>query len=304
MPRISTYGSQNSALMDLMRAQQGVFDAQQQVTTGKKATDLKGIGHKAETLSASRASLARSEAYQEAATRTASFLESQEIALERINSSMTDLRVAVTEKQGDFVYGQVEDAFYQVVTALGARHSGGYIFGGTRTDTNPLTISSLDDLQALATAGDAFQNSDRRPSVKLDETVTVETGMLADEVGQEIFEIFKRIADYEAGPNGPFTNPLPGPQETFLINEMNNVVTAIDNLLARTAQNGNAQANVDTIKQSHADRQIFLNIMIADLEDVDMAEAVTKFEQAQVALEVSARTFSTLSQVTLLDYLR
>ena len=100
MPRISTYGSQNSALMDLMRAQQGVFDAQQQVTTGKKATDLKGIGHKAETLSASRASLARSEAYQEAATRTASFLESQEIALERINSSMTDLRVAVTEKQG------------------------------------------------------------------------------------------------------------------------------------------------------------------------------------------------------------
>ena len=59
MTRVSTFAANQNALMDLMKAQKSLFDAQKQLTTGKLATDLKGVGHQAETLSATRAALQR-----------------------------------------------------------------------------------------------------------------------------------------------------------------------------------------------------------------------------------------------------
>jgi flagellar hook-associated protein 3 FlgL len=72
----------------------------------------------------------------------------------------------------------------------------------------------------------------------------------------------------------------------------------------KIGENGAAQSTVETLTTSHADRQLFLKQMLSDLEDVDMAEAATRFQAAQTALDVSAKTFSSLSQVSLLQYLR
>ena len=60
MTRISTFAANQSALADLMKAQRSVFESQKQLITGKRATDLKGVGHEAETLQATRAAQARS----------------------------------------------------------------------------------------------------------------------------------------------------------------------------------------------------------------------------------------------------
>jgi flagellar hook-associated protein 3 FlgL len=51
-------------------------------------------------------------------------------------------------------------------------------------------------------------------------------------------------------------------------------------------------------------RYDYLTRMIADIEDADMAEAASRLNQAQTAVEVSARTFASLSQVSLLPFLR
>ena len=304
MTRVSTFAANQNALMDLMKAQKTLFDAQKQLTTGKQATDLKGVGHQAETLSATRAALQRAAAYEEAAVRTEARLESQDIAMGQMAEAITDLRLAVTSKDGDYTMHQVREAFYRISNSLNTQHAGTYIFGGTRTDTAPVSTSDLDDLVAMGTASEAFVNNDRRPQVQLDQNLTIETGMLASDVGGEVFDSFKRIADFNAGANGPFGQPLSAAQETFLNGEIQNVIAALDNMYTKIGENGAAQANVETIRNSHADRQTFLQRMLSDLEDVDMAEAATRFQAAQTALEVSAKTFSSLSQVSLLQYLR
>ena len=53
----------------------------------------------------------------------------------------------------------------------------------------------------------------------------------------------------------------------------------------------------------HEKRSDYLEIMVAGIEDADMAEAATRFQQAQTAVQVSAQTFSRLSQISLLNYL-
>ncbi|WP_295693033.1 flagellin [uncultured Maricaulis sp.] len=304
MTRVSTFAANQNALMDLMKAQKSLFDAQKQLTTGKLATDLKGVGHQAETLSATRAALQRAQSYEQAAVRTEARLETQDIAMGQMAEAITDLRLAVTSKDGDYTMHQVREAFYKVSNALNMQHAGTYIFGGTRTDIAPVETNDIDDLIPMGTASEAFVNNDRRPQVQLDQNLTIDTGMLASDVGGEVFDSFKRIADFNAGANGPFDRPLSAPQETFLNGEIENVITALDNLNTKIGENGAAQANVETMKNSQSDRQTFLQQMLSDLEDVDMAEAATRFQQAQTALDVSAKTFSSLSQVSLLQYLR
>ncbi|MEX0300304.1 MAG: flagellin [Kordiimonas sp.] len=48
---------------------------------------------------------------------------------------------------------------------------------------------------------------------------------------------------------------------------------------------------------------MFLETFIADLEDVDIAEAVTRLNNDQVALEASYRSIGSLSQLSLLRFL-
>jgi len=304
MTRVSTFSANQNALMDLMKAQKTLMDAQKQLTTGKIATDLKGVGHQAETLSATRAALQRADAYEEAAVRTEARLESQDIAMGQMADAISDLRLAVTSKDGDYTMHQVKEAFYKVANSLNTQHAGTYIFGGTRTDTAPVTTNDINDLIPMGSASESFVNNDRRPQVQLDQNLKVDTGMLASDVGGEVFDSFKRIADFDAGVNGPFDRPLSPAQETFLNGEIQNVITALDNMYVKIGENGAAQSNVETIKNSQADRQVFLQQMLSDLEDVDMAEAATRFQAAETALQVSAKTFASLSQVSLLQYLR
>jgi len=304
MTRISTYAANQSSLMDLMKAQRQMFEAQNQLTSGKLATDLKGVGYQAETLSAARAAQERAKSYEEAAVRTEARLEAQDLALEQISSAVSDLRIAVTSREGDFVMQQVKEAFYEVTNALNTRHAGNYLFGGTRSDAAPVNIDDISQLTAVASADEVFENSDRKPQVQLDQNYTVDVGMLADDVGGEVMASFKRIADFDAGPNGPFTSPVSAAQEAFLQTEIQNVITALDNVQTMVGQNGAKQAHVESLKTGHSDRQDFLTKMISDIEDVDMAEAASRFQQARTAVDVSAMTFSTLSQVSLLSYLR
>lgn len=303
MTRISTYAANQSALMDLMKAQRQMFEAQQQMTTGKLVQDLKDVGYQAEMLSAARAAIVQAESYEEAAVRTEARLEAQDTALEQIAEAADDLRLSVTTREGDYIMQQAREAFYKVANALNTKHAGVYLFSGTRSDVPPVTVDDISDLVPLASANDAFQNNQRKPQVQLDQNYSVEIGMLADEVGGEIMASLKRIADFDAGPNGPFSSPVSAAQEAFLQTEIQNVITALDNIHARVGENGSKQAHVENLKTNHMERQDFLKVTIADVEDADIAEAITRFEQAQTAVQVSAMTFSSLNQVSLLNYL-
>lgn len=304
MTRISTYGASQSALLDLMRAQQSLFQAQQELSTGKKGADLKGVGYQAETIAASRGALSRSQAFEEAAVRSGIRLEAQNIALERLSDSVGDLRSVMTSKNGDFIMQEVTDAFYGAVNALNSQHLGAYMFGGTRDDAKPLTVSTLADLAALPAVADAFQNNDLEPTVQVDQNTTVTVGRLASDIATDIMASFKRIAEFEAGPNGPFADPMTDAQQAFVVGELQNIVAAQDGIISVVGMNGVMQAQIESSQQSQKDRQDFLTGMISDIEDVDMAEAATRFQTAQNVLDVSAKTFASLTQVSLLTFLR
>ncbi|AZU04906.1 flagellin [Glycocaulis alkaliphilus] len=302
--RISTQAASQSALMDLMRAQRQLYESGQQVSTGLKAPDLKGYGNEVETILFARGALARSDNFVEASKRLASRLDVQDLALNEMSDAVQDLRLALTTNDGTFLMNDVQAAFSRFSAALNTQFNGSFIFSGTRTDAVPFTADTIAQVQGAADIADLFHNSSKSQTGRIEENTTVETGFLADELAADLMAIFARIADFNAGPDGPFDGTVTTVQQEFLSTEIGNVIAAFENISSAIGKNGSLQARLETAQQSNAQRSDYLKTMIAGMEEVDMAEAANRLTQAQMAMQVSALVFSDMSQVSLLPFLR
>lgn len=302
--RISTQAASQSALLDLMRAQRELFESGQQISTGMKAPDLKGYGNQAETILFARGAVAHSENFVEASKRLAGRLEVQDLALNEMSDAVQDLRLALTTNDGTFVMSEVEDAFSRFTSKLNTQYNGTFLFGGTRTDAVPFTANSIADVQGAADIADLFQNAGKSLTGRIEENTTVETGFLADDLASDLMAIFARIADFNAGPDGPFGGTVTAAQQDFLSTEIGNVIAVFDDLSAALGKNGAMQSRLEGAQRSNQQRSDYLTAMVAGMEEVDMAEAATRLTQAQAAVQVSALVFSDMSQVSLLPFLR
>ncbi len=303
--RISTQAASQSALMDLMRAQREAFDARDQLATGKKASDLKGYAHTAETLMTARGAQVRTDTFINANERLASRLTVQDLAYREMSEAASDLRQALTTADGTALMNQVQEAFDRTLAALNTKFGDSFVFSGMRTDAAPLNAATLADLQAgVPNVLALFENSPGRQSARIDEQTTIDMNRTASEVVGGLMESFERIADFNAGPNGPFDGAIDSTQQAFLRAEIVNVIAAFETINDAMGENGAKQARIEASLVSHRARDDYLTQLIADLEDADMAEAASRLNQAQTAVEVSARTFASLSQVSLLPFLR
>lgn len=302
--RISTQAASQAALMDLMRAQREAYDARDQLASGKKAPDLKGYANTAETIISARAAQERSQSFASANERVMNRLEIQDLAYEQLSEAATDLRTALTTNDGSFMMDKVQEVFDQASAALNMRFNGSFVFGGVRTDALPFTANTIADLQAAVPDVSAtFDNAARRQTTMIEDTITMDINATASEVGTELMASIERIADFNAGPNGPFNGQITENQQAFLETELANIIAAFDTINVAQAENGSRQKQLQNATTGHEKRADYLTIMVAGIEDADMAEAATRFQQAQTAVQVSAQTFSTLSQISLLNYL-
>lgn len=302
--RISTQAASQSALMDLMRAQREAFDAREQLATGRKAPDLKGYGNSVEAIMSARSAQVRVDNYVSANSRLANRLEVQDLAYRELSDSVSELRETLTTTDGTFLMNKVQESFDRAVIALNTRFNGSYVFGGVRTDAQPMTVSTINQLQALGDPMDAFNNASRRQSAQIDDNLSVDVNRTASEVAGDLMGVFQRLADFNNGPDGPFSGPMTAAQQAYVQTEITNVIAVFERVNEAMGENGARQAQVEASVRGHEARADYLTRMLADLEDADMAQAATRLTQAQTAVEVSAATFSILNQSSLLPFLR
>mgnify|MGYP002620847086 CR=1 FL=1 len=302
--RISTQAASQAALLDLMRAQRELYQSSQQISTGLKAPDLKGYGNEAETILFARASKARAENFVEAGKRLENRLKVQDLALGELSDAVQDLRLALTTNDGSFLMNDVEAAFQRARNALNTQFAGSYLFSGTRTDTAPFTATTLGQVQGAANAADLFQNARQKQTGRIEESASMEISFLADDLGQELMEIFARIADFDQSADGPFDGTTTDAQQAFLSTEIANVIGVFERINEAVGVNGSMQSRLESSIRSNQQRADYLTAMVADFEEADMAAAATRLAQAQAAVQVSALVFSDMSQVSLLPFLR
>jgi flagellar hook-associated protein 3 FlgL len=306
MTRVSTGEGWNSALLNLMNAQQRQFEAQNRVSSEKIATDLKGYGRSSETLTAFKSAQARLNGFVANGEAVASRLTSQDLGLTTLADAADGARQAINDAlasgRGDALMVDLEGRFQTAIDALNAKHEGRFLFAGGRTDTKPVNADTLADLTAAPTVAGLFANDDLKAASRLDDYTVVETGFLADDLGTDLLTAFKAVQAFHEAT--PFNGELTDAQRTFLEGIAGSFQSAHADVTNAAARNGSLQTRVDTHVSSQKDQAGALEELIGKRTDVDMAEAITKLQQAQLSVQASAQVIGQLRGVSLLDILR
>ncbi|MEN5168287.1 flagellin [Brevundimonas pondensis] len=306
MNRVATFGNYQSALMHLMAAQSRGEEAQNKVNTKKNATDLVGFGRGSETISAMKSSQTRIQGFIDTAKTVADRLTTQDLAMDRVADAATAARLAIANAIAagrlDGLMSELESQFQIAQDGLNVKHQGKYLFSGGSVDQRSVEVADLSALTALPATADAFKNDQLKQTSWLDETVTMETGFLASDIGQGLFDVFRDVQAFHQAT--PLTGQLTDAQRTFLTAQMNRFEAAAKGIVEIQAQNGAKQNRVETLIESQETRKISIDTILSGKTDANMAQAVTELEMAQIALQASAQVVSQLRQVSLLDYLR
>ena len=307
MNRVATGNNYSSVLGDLLRAQVRQAEANAQVSSGKTASDLKGFAKQAETLLATRSIQTKVDGFLTQGKILTSRLESQDLALNQTADAARGARQAIAEAlatgRGEALMSELSSWFSSAADSLNAKFGGRYLFAGGQVDSPPVTADSMADLTTQPTVAAFFNNDNLVPTNQLDESTTIQSGFLADQLGGDLFDAFRQVQDY-VDVNGTFTGQLSAAQTTFLQGMLDDFDAAGVGLTDAAARNGLTQNRVDKTMATQTDRQSMLEGMVGGITDVDMAQAISRLQQAQTTVQASAQVFSTLSQSSLLELLR
>ncbi|MCU7855702.1 MAG: flagellar hook-associated protein FlgL [Candidatus Thiodiazotropha sp. (ex Lucinoma borealis)] len=301
MDRVSTSMLFDLGISSMLERQSDLSRAQMQISTGKRILTPKDDPPGAAYALDLRTSITQVEQYQNNADRARARLELQEATLRGVDDLMPRILELTIQGQNDTYTPGARQAIAEELRQLNdelmalanTRDSDGeYIFAGYDADSIPFS-NPADGV--FAYAGDmgtrALQISATRQVQDRENgyDVFMNVGTTAG-TKRNIFEtVHAIIAGLEAdAPNDA------------LIDDLN---LAQEHIGATRARGG---ARLNTIDEQHNVNGDFIFTMqsaLSETEDLDLAEAVSRFEQDLLALQAAQQTFNMVQGLSLFNYL-
>jgi len=314
MDRVSTTNSYNVVLSGILRAQQTQNEANAQLSTGKKATDLRGFSSDSQTLVVARTVKVQTESYIKLNENLSRKLDTQNIYLTSTADAAETARQAVANaianNSGTALMETLRLQFSAAVDSLNGQNEGQYLFAGSQTSTKPVNVTAMTGLPdpAVPNAIDAiFTNDSEVQTSRLNDSTSVTTGMTASEIGKDLMTVFANIQTYfttnSVPPAVAFGSTLTAAETTFLTTQMQSFASAHSGLTDRAALNGSIANGVATTITSQKARVDTIDSMTSDLSGINEAETVSRLRLAQQAVNAGAQVFLALKSSSLLNYL-
>jgi flagellar hook-associated protein 3 FlgL len=305
---IGTAATAQFMLAQIQKAELALDTSNRQVATGKVSDTYTGYADKTAMMEAARSVGALADANAAAAQQASTQLDLQDTQLSQLsqlaNSVRQTLTSAAANQDGTSLMTQMQGYFDQAVGILNSQDANGaYVYGGDKNQTPPVSVTSLSALAALPSAAQAFANGSLKSSVRVGTTQSVQVGLLASDLGTQLFSLFQQVAQFDAGGSGPFNAATTPAQQNFLESTIQTSANAASDVNQQAAGNGMRYQMVQgTLTQLQATSTLYKG-MVSDIEDVDMAHALAQLSQNQVALQASFQVTSKLNQLSLLNYL-
>ena len=308
--RVATAQQSAYFLAQINQAGAALDKTNAQIATTKVATTYAGFGGQTQVLQATISAKARNDAYSTATTLATTQADVQDTQLTSLSSLASQLSKAVSDSVANndptTLMSTVSNIFDQATAILNSKDANGdYIYAGGKTDTAPVTVSSLSALVALPSVSGAFANGDNKKSVQVADGQTVTYGVTASDVATGLMQSLKAIAGFDAGGTGNFSGStnLSQAQNTFLSAQITSIGTVSDGLTTATANNGNVYNQLQNATTQQSSMSTLYSGFVSKIQDTDLATAATQLSLNQTALQAALQVTSTLNHMTLLNYL-
>lgn len=293
--RVSTSQQYNSYSARIRQAQSDVYRAQQEVMTGKKqdlfTVDPAGAGfvvRSKDLQGAFTQYLTNLRAAKDYAGNTESSLgnmhdlmtQVKTLSLQAANSSTDQAaRNAIAKQIGD-----LQQRFVQETNAKGS--SGQYLFAGQNSGVKPFALNPAGT--ALVYGGDT--------NPVLVEVGPGETMTVNQELSAQFIQMYSHLETLKGDlASGNFS----------AISDVD-IANLDQDLIRLREQRGEAGAKIQGVKNLETQGQRRIDELanrIADVEDVDLSEAITRMQLAQTAYQAALQVTTMGQKLSLMDYL-
>jgi flagellar hook-associated protein 3 FlgL len=217
---------------------------------------------------------------QDTALSSASQLiqRANELAVEGANSPMsaTD-RAAMSQEVSQLIEAMAQDS--------GAKVGDEYVFSGFRVNQPPYTVTAPGTVSA-------YQGDHGISVARVGPASTMQINMPGDAVFQPALDALTQLkADLDSG----------APVQGATITKVND---ALQTMVAARAQIGARANRLDSSKTSTTALVTSNTALLSQLEDVDMASAITELTKRQTTYQATLAVTAKVIQTSLIDYLR
>ncbi|MDE2182356.1 MAG: hypothetical protein KGJ78_04985 [Alphaproteobacteria bacterium] len=305
--RVATFAQSQFYLAQVLKANSALNTTQNQVSSGKVSDTYAGIGDKTAALEGARSAAARNQAYQSATNLALTQTDLQDTQLTELSNLAQQLKNAVStaaaNADGTDLISTAGSIFQQAKSILNSTDANGnYIYGGQNSDKPPFTATSLADLVSNPIST-YFQNGNIAKSVTVGDGQTQQIGVLASDIGTQLMNALASLYTADTPP-GSLNGPLTDAQSTNLTDTvMPQAQQAYVVLNTASAKNGDAYKNLQDVQTNQTSLVNLYQGFVSNIEDVDMATAITNLNQNQTALQAALEVTAKLNNLSLLNYL-
>jgi flagellin-like hook-associated protein FlgL len=213
------------------------------------------------------------------------------------------IRDAISSNDGRGIAVELDLSFSSIVSALNETWNGQPMFAGERQNGAPVKIQTLGQLQSAALPGDIFDEAARHQTIDLGGGVPIKLAAKASELSTGLFNTLRTLKDLLDDNGGTIGQPI-NSETTALLQ---NVASQLDDHAAaftnEEARSGQLQKRFEAERVRLQERSNLLFKEVGEQADADIAEVSIKLNTLLVQYEAAAKTFSELTQLSLLKYL-
>lgn len=303
MTRIASLAQFDRTLSHISDTQQLWSKLQMQIASGRTSEDYAGLGRNAERLVSLQATHSRVSQYTDNNKMVDTRLQTMETSIGQVYETLgrykTLLINALNADNGASLAlpQQSQQMLNEVASLLNAKDGNRYLFAGSRTNTLPVDLAGLPVAYVVPTATGAsigyYKGDSVALSVQADDNLQVTYGVTAGD------------AAIEAGIRALHLGVTQGPTDRVALNHALDVLNvALDTLPDVRTRIGAARTALENTNKVHDDYLQYVAQNVSDIENVDVTDAVSRMNNAQLSLNASYLTVSKLSQLSLLNFLQ
>ncbi len=293
--------------IDMRRITTELADLQRQVASGAAANDLQGFGGAASRLLSASSLKAAADARGSVINQLQARFGVQAAALGQVSDASGALaqaiREAVSANDGRGVRTELELSFVSTVQALNETWNGQPLFAGERLSGDPVTVQTLDELSTSVGTLAIFDEAERHQTLDLGVGAPIVLAAKASELSQGVFAAMrdlKRLVDTSGGEIG---QPISLDDRNTLLEIANRLDTEAKRFTTEEGRAGQLQKRFENDLLRLQERSGLLTKEIGEQADADIGLVSVKLSALLVQYEAAAKTYSELSQISLLNYL-
>lgn len=311
MTTIGTLVNVNITLQSIEQLQNQANKLQLQVNTGLKSQDYSGYGAAAGQITNLQSSVTQRQGFldtistvQQRIQESTSVVSSIETAVSQFSENLPNGAYGTVPND---IQSQASQILQEVTDYLNSQDGNRYIFAGSNVTTPPVDNTGLPNPGTLTNGVSGpppngyFTGNDTLAQAKVDTATTVQYGISADNPAFEnAIRALNFLANLPAG-SPDQTNPADVANVAAATKLINQSVTALQGISGKLSLQS---AQLNNLQTSHTNALNLTKTSIDNIETVDPATAITTLNQVETNLQASYSTISSLSQLSLVNYLK